>query len=156
MLNFFLESLEFIFYRRKNAPPHRKRGERSRFGCMNRYLDLDDLIVAKVTNVDVMMRIELALKEDFNLRSGGRLIEIPYTKVPRVIGRSGSMIKMLKDKCNCFIFIAKNGRIWIRGGGDDMNLATEAILKIASESHTSGLTDRVADFLDSFRRGKEK
>jgi len=132
------------------------RGEKIEFGSMNRYLDLDDLIVAKVTNVDVMMRIELALKEDFNLRSGGRLIEIPYTKVPRVIGRSGSMIKMLKDKCNCFIFIAKNGRIWVRGREDDMNLATEAILKIASESHTSGLTDRVADFLDSFRREKRR
>jgi len=132
------------------------RDEKIEFGSLSRYLDLDDLIVAKVTNVDVMMRVDLALKEDFNLSHGGRLIEIPHTKVPRVIGRNGSMIKMLKEKCNCFIFIAKNGRIWVRGREDDMNLATEAIFKIASESHTSGLTDRVAVFLDSFRLKRAK
>ncbi len=130
--------------------------EKMEFGSMSRYLDLGDLVVAKVVNVDVMMRIELALKEDFKIGGRGRLIEISHTKVPRVIGRSGSMIKMLKDKCNCFIFIAKNGRIWIKGREDDMNLASEVILKVASEAHTSGLTDRVADFLDSFKRGKEK
>jgi len=122
------------------------------FWNMNSYLDLGDLIMAKVMNVNVLMRIELALKEDLKIGSGGRLIEISHTKVPRVIGRSGSMIRMLKEKCKCFIFIAKNGRIWIEGRADDMNLASVVILKIASEAHTSGLTDRIADFLDSKSR----
>ncbi len=126
------------------------------FGYMNSYLDLGDLIMAKVMNVNVLMRMELALKEDFKIGSGGRLIEISHTKVPRVIGRSGSMIRMLKEKCKCFIFIAKNGRIWIEGRADDMDLASEVILKIVSEAHTSGLTDRIADFLDSFGKGKSQ
>jgi len=126
------------------------------FGNMNSYLDLGDLIMTKVMNVNVLMRIELGLKEDFKIGGRGRLIEISHTKVPRVIGRSGSMIRMLKEKCKCFIFIAKNGRIWIEGREDDMNLASAVILKIASEAHTSGLTDRIADFLDSFRKGKGK
>lgn len=130
--------------------------EKIEFGNMSEYLNVDDLVVVKVMNVNVLMKIELALQEDVELRRGGRLIEIPHTKVPRVIGRSGSMIKMLKEKCNCFIFIAKNGRIWIRGKEDDMDLATTVILKIARESHTSGLTDRVAEFLDSFRKEKER
>ncbi len=126
------------------------------FGSMSRYLDVDDFIVAKVMDVNVLMRIELALKEEFKMSGVGRLVEIPHTKVPRVIGRSGSMIKTLKEKCNCFIFIAKNGRIWIKGSEADMNLASEVILKIVNEAHTSGLTDRVTNFLDSFRRDKEK
>jgi len=130
------------------------KGEERRieFGSMNRYLDLGDLIVAKVLNVDAMMRVDLILKDEFKIGGRGRLIEISHTKVPRVIGRSGSMIRMLKEKCNCFIFIAKNGRIWIKGSEDEMNLASQVVLMIANEAHTSGLTDRVADFLDSFKK----
>ena len=128
---------------------------RIEFGTMSTYLDLGDLIVAKVLNVDALMRVDLTLKDEFKIGDRGRLIEISHTKVPRVIGRSGSMIKMLKEKCNCFIFIAKNGRIWIKGSEDNMNLALQVVLMIANEAHTSGLTDRVANFLDSYnkRRG---
>lgn len=122
------------------------------FGDMNKYLDLGDLIVAKVLNVDALMRVDLTLRDEFKIGDRGRLVEIPHTKVPRVIGRNGSMIKMLKEKCNCFIFIAKNGRIWIKGREADMNLALEVVLMIANEAHTSGLTDRVAQFLDSFKK----
>ncbi|MHC1600078.1 MAG: exosome complex RNA-binding protein Rrp4 [Candidatus Methanospirareceae archaeon] len=127
------------------------------FGSMSNYLDLGDLIVAKVLNVDALMRVDLALRDDFRIGDpGGRLVEISHTKVPRVIGRSGSMIKMLKEKCNCFIFIAKNGRIWIKGREENMNLALQAVLMIDNEAHTSGLTDRVAYFLDSCKKRREE
>jgi len=125
------------------------------FGDMSNYLDLSDLIVAKVLNVDALMRVDLTLRDEFKIGDRGRLIEISHTKVPRVIGRSGSMIKLLKEKCNCFIFIAKNGRIWIKGREADMNLALEVVLMITNEAHTSGLTDRVAHFLDSFKKNRE-
>jgi exosome complex RNA-binding protein Rrp4 len=64
------------------------------------------------------------------------------------------MIRLLKDKCNCFIFVAKNGRIWIKGSSADMDLASQTVMKIANEAHTSGLTDRIALFLDSFKSEK--
>lgn len=127
-------------------------GKRIEFGDMNAILDLDDLVAVKVLNVDALMRIDLGLKEDLHIGWGnGRLIEVPPTKVPRIIGRKGSMIRMLKDKCNCFIFVAKNGRIWIKGKTKDIKLASEVILLITNEAHTSGLTDRVAEFLDSVK-----
>jgi exosome complex component RRP4 len=130
------------------------RGENIDFGNMCEYLDINDLIVAKVMNVDVMMRIDLALKNEFKMDDVGRLIEVSPAKVPRIIGRSGSMIRLLKDKCNCFIFVAKNGRIWIKGSSADMDLASQTVMKIANEAHTSGLTDRMAHFLDSVKSGK--
>lgn len=130
--------------------------KRVEFGDMDRYLNLGDLIVGKVMNVDVTMAIELALQKDFKIEEGGRLVEISPTKVPRIIGRKGSMIKILKEKCNCFIFIAKNGRIWIKGMEEDMNMVMEMVLKIANEAHTSGLTDRIAYFLDSFKGDKKE
>ncbi len=123
---------------------------RIEFGNMHTYLDIGDLIVAKVINIDPMMRIDLRLMEDFQPGGAGRLIEIPHTKVPRIIGRKGSMIKMLKEKSKCFIFVAKNGRIWLKGSKEEMDIASEVILMIANEAHTSGLTDRVAHLLDSY------
>ncbi|MHC1610764.1 MAG: exosome complex RNA-binding protein Rrp4 [Candidatus Methanospirareceae archaeon] len=131
-----------------------RRGVEIDLGNMNKYLDLGDLIVGKVMNVDALMRVDLSLKDEFKIGDRGRLIEIPHTKVPRVIGRNGSMIKMLKEKSNCFIFIAKNGRIWIEGREAEMNLVSEVVLMISNEAHTSGLTDRVAQFLDSFKKNK--
>jgi exosome complex component RRP4 len=130
------------------------KGEKIEFGSLSKYLDVSDLIVAKVINVDALMRVDLALR-NFKM-GGGRLIEISPTKVPRVIGRSGSMIKMLKEKCNCFIFVAKNGRVWIKGNEADINLASQVVLMIANEAHTSGLTDRVAHFLESVKDKNER
>jgi len=126
-------------------------GERIEMSRMHEYLDIDDLIVAKVKSVDASMRVELSLMKEFRVRRGDRLIEISHTKIPRIIGRHGSMIKMLKERSGCFIFIAKNGRIWIKGREDAVDVVSEAILMIANEAHTSGLTDRVARMLDTFR-----
>lgn len=129
-------------------------GKKVEFGNMDEYLNIGDAIVAKVINVDVLMRVELVLRTDLKLPQGGRMVEILPSKVPRIIGREGSMIKMLKEKSNCFIFIGKNGRIWINGRDEDVDMVFRTILKIANEAHTSGLTDRITHFMDSFKRKK--
>ena len=59
----------------------------------------------------------------------------------------GSMINMLKKELNCNIFVGQNGRIWVDGQDDDMDLALRTILIIEKEAHTTGLTDRIMDFL---------
>jgi exosome complex component RRP4 len=57
------------------------------------------------------------------------------------------MISMLKKELNCSIFVGQNGRIWINGGAEDMDLALKTISIIEKEAHTNGLTDRIVDFL---------
>ena len=84
-----------------------------------------------------------------NLR-GGRLIKVTPTKVPRIIGKQGSMVSMIKEKTNCRIIVGQNGIVWIEGtDSDNENLATEAILKIEKDAHTEGLTDKIKNFLES-------
>ena len=88
----------------------------------------------------------------------GIVISIEPPKIPRVIGRSGSMIKMLKNLTRTNIFVTQNGRIWLKG--DDLaheRLLIEAIYKIASEAHSVGLTDRIEEFLinEKKKRGLE-
>ena len=80
---------------------------------------------------------------------GGKVIEINAYKVPRIIGKQGSMITMIKDATGCSIFAGQNGRIWIRGQTPEAEmLATKAIEIVENESHIPGLTDRVKKFLE--------
>ncbi len=106
-------------------------------------LRIGDIISAKVSSVDEVHNTELI--EPRRLW-GGRLIEVEHVKVPRIIGKKGSMLKMLEEYTNCSIIVGKNGRIYLRGG--NIPLAVMAILKICKEAHTSGLTDRIKKMLE--------
>lgn len=123
------------------------------FGDTARYLNIGNSVLVKVLKVDETKRIQLTLKEQ-GLRklTSGRIIEIPHSKVPRVIGKSGSMISLLKNYTNTRIFVGQNGRIWIDGEPDDIRLAVEAINIIDREAHVLGLTDRVKEFLESKKK----
>ncbi len=115
---------------------------------MSKYLKVGDSIMALVKDVDGTMKVELTLN-DQRLRQikEGRVIEVTPSKVPRLIGRSGSMIAMLKNETNCNIFIGQNGRVWLTGKEKNIDLAVRTIQKIENESHISGLTDRIVKFL---------
>lgn len=123
------------------------------FGDTARYLNIGNSILVKVLKVDETKRIQLTLKEQ-GLRklTSGRIIEISHSKVPRVIGKGGSMISMLKNYTNTRMFVGQNGRIWIDGEPDDIRLAVEAITMIDREAHLLGLTEKVKEFLESKKK----
>jgi len=77
---------------------------------------------------------------------GGRILTITPSKVPRLIGKEGSMIELIKDKSKCRIIVGQNGIVWIKG--EKEGLASKAILMVDKESHTTGLTDKISEFLD--------
>jgi exosome complex component RRP4 len=115
---------------------------------MSKYLRIGSSVMTRVKDVDPTMKVELTLNDrKLGPIKTGRVIEISHTRVPRLIGKGGSMISMLKKELNCNIFVGQNGRIWISGGAEDMDLALKTILLIEKEAHTNGLTDRIVDFL---------
>jgi exosome complex component RRP4 len=121
---------------------------------MSKIMRVGDLAIFKVIDVDASMKTELALKNgQLRVLKNGRIVELSYAKVPRVIGRAGSMISLLKSSLNINIFVGKNGRIWISGKESDEDLAVRAIKKIEQEAHTSGLTDRITKFLEEEKHG---
>ncbi len=124
---------------------------------MPRYLNIGDSMLTLVKDVDANMKVELTLS-DQRLRpiKEGRVIEVTPSKVPRFIGRGGSMIAMLKNETGCSIFIGQNGRIWVTGKDKGMDLAIRAILKIERETHISGLTDRITRFLKEEKGERKK
>ncbi len=81
------------------------------------------------------------------LRSG-RIIEISPAKVPRLIGRKGSMINLIKTETNSRMIIGQNGLVWVSGKNFEIELLIEKVVrKIERESHTSGLTDRIKELI---------
>lgn len=114
---------------------------------LSKIYDLGDVIIAKVINVSQSMQVGLSMRDRGLYKlAGGRLITINPTRVPRVIGKKGTMVQMLKNATACKIVVGQNGRIWI--DGENPNIAIEAIKLIESESHTQGLTDKVKAFLE--------
>jgi len=119
---------------------------------MPEILDVGDSVILRVKDVDSSMKIELALRDPnlHKLRTG-QIVEVEPVKVPRVIGHGGSMISMLKKETNCSIFVGQNGRIWIDGKDEDIELLSKALRKIEAEAQRSGLTDRIYNFLKTER-----
>jgi exosome complex component RRP4 len=92
-------------------------------------------------------RVKLSMKSrEAKVLKGGRIAYIPPSKVPRVVGKAGSMIKMIQDKTKCQVLIGQNGIIWING--DKTELVIKIIQKIDKEAHIPGLTDRVSKLID--------
>jgi len=119
------------------------------FGDTARFLNVGDLVLGKVFMVDEVKHIQITMK-DHGLRKlqGGQVVEISYSKVPRVIGRGGSMIQMIKNFTGCRIIVGQNGRIWIDGELDSITVAVRAIYMINEEAQVFGLTDRLREFLE--------
>lgn len=120
---------------------------------LSKYFDYGDYIVAQIINVTNPRVIDLTTKgPGFRKLDPGRIIKVEPTKVPRIIGKQGSMISMIKEYTNCKITVGQNGIAWISGENPEKELlAVKAIEKIQAESHISGLTERVKEFLE---RGK--
>lgn len=112
------------------------------------YYDVGDAIVVKVSSVTEGFDVNLSMmdKRCRKLR-GGRVIQVAPSKVPRVIGKKGTMVKQIKKKTGCKIIVGQNGLVWING--ENPNLAARAVKKVEKEAHTSGLTDKMAEWLES-------
>jgi RNA-binding protein Rrp4 and related proteins (contain S1 domain and KH domain) len=116
---------------------------------MTQHFSIGDTVLLKVTDVNAEMKIELTYKDSACRKlKKGRLFEVPSSKVSRVIGRSGAMISMLKAKTGCDIFVGGNGRIWMSGSSESMDILMNAFKKIEAEAHVSGLTDLTAAYID--------
>lgn len=117
--------------------------------------DVGDLIIAQVVAYDRSRDPLLTVREPgLGKIMRGQLVEIITTKIPRVIGRKGSMVSMIKRETGCQITIGQNGLILISGKTpEDERLAVMALHKIEEESHTSGLTDRVTEMLRKEKEG---
>lgn len=118
------------------------------FGNTASFLDTGDSALMIISSVDEVRKVQATMKgEGLRKITGGQVIEVRPTRVPRIVGKKGSMIKMLNEMTHCRIFIGQNGRIWADGEDGDIARATLTIKKIEAEAHTIGLTERVKEYV---------
>jgi exosome complex component RRP4 len=114
---------------------------------LSEFAGIGDVMSVKISSVK-KGGVDLTLKSrGLGKLDGGRIIRINPNKVPRIIGKEGSMINLIKDNTRTEITVGQNGFIWIRGDNDGENKAEEAINLIVEESSSSGLTDKIEKFL---------
>ena len=125
---------------------------------LSQVLNSGDLIVAKIASYDRAHDPQLTVAEPgLGKITRGQLTKVTPTKIPRVIGRKGSMISMIKKETGCQIILGLNGVILVTGKNpEDEDLALMAIRKIDEESHTSGLTDRITQLLKEKKLEREE
>jgi exosome complex component RRP4 len=121
------------------------------------FLDVGDLVLARIIECNRVRDPDLTIREpNLGKLVHGQIVRVSPAKVPRIIGREGSMITMLKKETGCNIKAGLNGLIYISGKNrEDERIATLAVQKIEREAHTSGLTDRVTEMIKKERGGFE-
>lgn len=112
---------------------------------IRRFYDVGDVIYAQVSDVrgsdvQLTMRTPIARK----LR-GGVTVKITPSKVPRLIGKEGSMINTIKEKTKTIIRVGQNGVVWI--SGEKIDKAIKAVELIEKKSHIVGLTEEITKLL---------
>ena len=113
---------------------------------LSKHLNFDEYIIAKISKVSKANLIDLSMRGPGLMKlHGGRLIDVTPSKVPRVIGKQGSMINLLKQLTGCKVFVGQNGKVWVEG--DNVDKVVDAIKLIERESHVSGLTEKIEGLL---------
>lgn len=114
---------------------------------MAQHLAIGDVIAAKIWSVSGKS-IDLAMKgRGLGPLEGGFIFHVIPARVPRVIGREGSMINLIKEKTGCEITVGQNGWIWIRGPNTESEIrAREAIEFVTDKVYVEGLTDKMEEW----------
>jgi exosome complex component RRP4 len=117
---------------------------------LTQYYGLGDYVLCKVINVTSQKLIDVTMKgPGLRKLKDGRLVEVNPHKVPRVIGKDGSMVMMIKNATGCNLSVGQNGWIWVEGPSPEQEMmAVQAIKKVEEEAHLPGLTERMKAFLE--------
>jgi exosome complex component RRP4 len=120
-------------------------------------LDVGDVIVAKIVDMDRRRTPILSiLGRDLGKVEEGFIIRLTPSKIPRLIGKKGSMVNMILRETGSNIVIGQNGRILIHGKTREQEVnAVNVIEKVEREAHISGLTNRVQEYLKNLKEEKK-
>jgi len=112
--------------------------------AMEEVFKIGEMLIGKIWSIG-KRGVDLSLKSrGLGKIEDGLIFEVNSNKVPRIIGREGSMIKVIKDNTGCDLSVGQNGFVLIKGPSVDAELfAKKAIEFICANSFVSGLTDAV-------------
>ena len=117
---------------------------------MGKHLAIGDMITARVLAFDRTRDPMLTLQDrDLGKIPGGELLKISATRVPRLIGKRGSMIQTIEQATQTRVLIGQNGIVVVTGRNPEgIEMAVKAIRMVEDEAHTANLTQRIKALLN--------
>lgn len=83
----------------------------------------------------------------FHKKLKGYVYYIDPSKIPRLIGKNGSMLNLIKEKLELKITIGKNGYILINGDLEKIKRFIDIVNIIENNAQRKGLTDYISKLL---------
>jgi len=117
---------------------------------MKSRLDKGDLVYARIANSDRMREPLLSIMgENLGKIDSGELVKISSTKIPRLIGKHGSMIQTIEAATNVTITVGQNGLVVVDcEESDGLLKAITAIRMVEEQAHLVDLTNKVKTMLE--------
>ena len=111
---------------------------------MTKHFAIGDMITARIIAFD-RTRDPMLTVQDRDLGKIPRgAARISATRVPRLIGKRGSMIQTIEQATQTRVLIGQNGIVVVTGRlPEGVNLAVRAIRMVEEEAHTANLTQRI-------------
>ena len=112
---------------------------------MTKHFAIGDMITARIIAFDRTRDPMLTVQDrDLGKIPRGELLRISATRVPRLIGKRGSMIQTIEQATQTRVLIGQNGIVVVTGRlPEGVNLAVRAIRMVEEEAHTANLTQRI-------------
>src|SRR3989338_7969770 len=103
---------------------------------MDQFLAIGDVIAAKIWSIkgrgiDLMMD-----GKGLGKLEGGYMFRISATRIPRVIGREGSMIMIIKEHTSCSVTAGQNGWVWVNGPSVESVFRARRAMEIATPDYS--------------------
>jgi len=108
-----------------------------------------DLIAARIVNIGSREPLITISGQDLGKIDSGELVKISPSKVPRLIGKQGSMIQAIEGATNSSITIGQNGLIILNNDNNSgLERATRAIKMIEINLYEPNLEEKIQNLLD--------
>ena len=113
-------------------------------------LKTGDLVAARIANFDRTRDPLVTIADrDLGKIDSGVLVPISPSKVPRLIGKKGSMIQMIEMATDAAVTIGQNGWVVVSCESPEGLLkAKKAIEMVNEKAHVANLTEQVKEMLE--------
>jgi exosome complex component RRP4 len=107
-----------------------------------------DVIGARIESYDRSRDPQLSIRgEGYGKVPEGEIIKMSPTKVPRLIGRRGSMVNLISERTGCDVRVGQNGVIVVVGPSEGIVKTVNVIRMIDKEVHGASLMEKVEEYL---------
>ena len=112
-------------------------------------LKTGDIILARIANVGSRDPLITIVGENLGKIDSAELVKISPTKIPRLIGKHGSMIQTIEASTKVTITVGQNGLIILKcDNSTGLKKSIASIKMIGMAQHDANLEEKIQKFLD--------